>query len=97
MAILAGSSLFVVLYEVVLLNPYVQTLITTVLKRSLTLTGKNNIYMQIFLNVLKKSLVYGGYGYGSSYEVCVKYLYYADTQNGILEWILQTGIFVDSK
>lgn len=92
MAILAGSSLFVVLYEVVLLNPYVQTLITTVLKRSLTLTGRTYIYANIF-NVLKNHWLWG-YGYGSSYEVCVKYLYYADTQNGILEWILQTGIFV---
>lgn len=90
LATLVISSLFVVLYEVFLLNPYVQKLITSVLNRTLTLTGRTYIYANIF-DVLKGHWLWG-YGYGSSYEVCVKYLHFADTQNGILEWILQTGI-----
>ena len=91
-ASLIVSSLFVIAYEIILRFPLIQNLIISVFNRSLTLTGRTYIYANLF-QILKENWLWG-YGYGSSYEICVKYLHFADTQNGIFEWILQSGIFV---
>lgn len=91
-ASLIVSSLFVIAYEIILRFPLIQNLIISVFNRSLTLTGRTYIYANLF-QILKEHWLWG-YGYGSSYEICVKYLHFADTQNGIFEWILQSGIFV---
>ena len=91
-ASLIVSSLFVIAYEIILRFPLIQNLIISVFNRSLTLTGRTYIYANLF-QILKEHWLWG-YGYGISYEICVKYLHFADTQNGIFEWILQSGIFV---
>ena len=33
-----------------------------------------------------------GFGYGSTYEICLRYIGFADTQNALMEWIMQIGI-----
>ena len=33
-----------------------------------------------------------GFGYGSSYEICRSQIGFADTQNALMEWIMQIGI-----
>lgn len=89
-AALMVSLAFVIICELLLLNPWIQKIVTEVLDRTLTLTGRVHIYSSIG-NVLQGHY-WGGYGYGSSYEICLRYLGYADAQNGLLDWILQIGV-----
>ena len=83
---------FLFFADSILKNEYVQYFIVDVLHRDLTLTGRTNIYEQIFQVLDGHWLM--GYGYGSSYEVCTDTMGYANTQNGLLNWILECGILV---
>ena len=84
------SFLFSVIYEIVLANPLIQNLVEIYLSKELTLTGRTYIYAML-PKVLKGHYMMG-YGYGTTYEVCEKYIGFADTQNAVTEWIMQIGI-----
>lgn len=91
MMLLALSTLFVVAYDIVLSIEPVQLVITQVLGRSATLTSRTKIYALI-PELLNGRLLWG-YGYGTSYDMLISKYYFPNTQNGILEWIWQGGIF----
>ncbi|MBR3795258.1 MAG: O-antigen ligase family protein [Clostridia bacterium] len=60
------------------------------LGRNSNLTGRLNIY-QVFADRMAGNWLLG-YGYGSGNQMSVKLFGYANTQNVILHWILQTGV-----
>lgn len=84
------STAFSIGYEAVLANPSIQHFISYYLKRELTLTGRTYIYAMM-PKILKGHYAIG-YGYGTTYEVCRHFTGFADTQNAILEWIVQLGV-----
>lgn len=90
LAVLVFSFLFMFCYELVLNNSYVQNFIVNILHRSMTLTGRTDIYILLPKALLERP--WFGYGYGTTYDISVRYFGYADTQNGIAEWMLQIGI-----
>lgn len=88
--VVATSTAFSIGYEAILANPTIQHFISVYLKRELTLTGRTYIYAMM-PKILKGH--YGiGYGYGTTYEVCRRFTGFANTQNAVLEWIVQLGI-----
>lgn len=91
MTILTLSTLFVVFYGVVLSIAPVQAFITQILGRSATLTSRTRIYALI-PTLLEGKLLWG-YGYGTSYDFMISKYYFPNTQNGIVEWIWQGGVF----
>lgn len=93
--IVLGAALFIsAIFPFVLKGfldlPAITYLVQTVLKRDLTLTGRTNIYGK-YVDAMSRYWL-AGYGYGTGNEVCVKLFGYANTQNALLQWILQTGI-----
>ncbi len=80
---------FAFFYEVFLRNIFVQDIVSNILGRSLTLTGRTNIYALLPF-VLSKHIFFG-YGYGSAYEVSMSSFGYANTQNGLAQWIINVG------
>lgn len=74
----------------ILLNENVASFITNKLNRSLSLTGRTLIFERIPQIMQGKWLL--GFGYGSSYEICRRYIGFADTQNALMEWIMQIGV-----
>lgn len=88
--VLVISFMFMFTYEFILNNTYVQNFIVNILNRSLTLTGRTDIYLLLPSVMMKRK--WFGYGYGTSYDISVRYFRYADTQNGLAEWIIQVGI-----
>lgn len=89
LTVLIISCMFAFTYEAVLENEHVQYFVSNVLGRSLTLTGRTNIYKAV-PEMFKNHWTWG-YGYGTAYIICDKYVGIFDTQNGLLEWILQIG------
>ena len=76
--------------NILLLNKGIAQFVTTFLNRELTLTGRTIIFSGIPKIMRNHWLM--GFGYGSSYEICIKNIGYADAQNGLMEWILQVGV-----
>ena len=76
-------------FEKVLSNQFITYIITQLLDKDITLSLRTMIYLRIPYIMDGHWLT--GYGFGSSYEVLMKYGI-VDTQNGILEWIEQVGI-----
>lgn len=88
--VLVISTLFAFTYETVLSIPAVQVFITDFLGRSLTLTSRTLIFQ--ILPELMNGYYLWGYGYKTSYDVMMPLFYYPNTQNGILEWVWNSGI-----
>lgn len=86
------SFCFVYFYEFVLSNGTVEHFIVNVLGRDMTLTYRTVIYQKVPLILTAQNGWMKGMGYGSSYELGMKYGGLSDTQNGILEWIWQVGV-----
>lgn len=89
-SLLAVNLLITFSFELILQNPNVEEFIVDVLGRSTTLTGRLNIYRD-YLPLTKDHLMWG-FGMGTQYTVCMYLFHYADTQNAILEWIIQLGV-----
>ena len=89
-AILLVCCSFMYVFEIVLSNEIVQDFIVNTLGRSLTLTGRTRIYNKLPELLYKR--LWTGYGFGSSYEICMQYGSFPNTQNGIAEWVLQVGL-----
>ena len=77
-------------YEAILNNQHIVALITVYLQRSISLTGRTIIYTEMAKIMNDHWLL--GFGYGSSYEICRSQIGFADTQNALMEWIMQIGI-----
>lgn len=77
-------------FEAVLNNKQIITLVTVYLQRSISLTGRTIIYAKM-PNVMSNHWMFG-YGYGSTYEICRSKIGFADTQNALMEWIMQIGV-----
>lgn len=83
---------FVFFYDFVLSNSTVEHLIVNFLGRDLTLTYRTVIYEMVPVILTTHDGWMRGMGYGSSYELGMRYGGFSDTQNGILEWIWQVGV-----
>lgn len=88
--ILLFFTFFVFFSDELLKNNFLQDFILNVLNRDLSLTGRMFIYAK--LPELMSGHWILGYGYGSVYEICIRTIGYANTQNGIFNWLLQMGI-----
>lgn len=93
MAILA-STLFAFVAGNILKIPFVSDFIVDVLGRSATLTGRLGAYSK-FNDTMQGNWLLG-YGYGSAYLMSIRFLGCADTQNAILQWILQSGVLTST-
>ena len=88
--ITAISTLFAYYIFWILNMPIVQHIIVDQLGRSLTLTGRTDIY-ELFPVVMKEHWLWG-YGLGNSYPVCWSLFGYTDVQNAVLQWVIQIGV-----
>ena len=86
-----GSSLVPMFYLQILNSNFYQYFVIDKLGRSITMTGRMNVYEQI------PQIMFNhwqwGYGYGTSYSVVEGLIEMPNTQNGTLEIILQGGIW----
>lgn len=84
------SVLFVFVYEMVLNLPFVKYMIVEVLDRTVTLTGRTEIYALYAIKMLGNWM--WGFGYGGAYVMSMQLFGYADVQNALLQWVLQIGV-----
>lgn len=85
------TSLVPYFYEEIMNSKFYQVFFIDKLGRSITMTGRMNIYKQIPYFMFNHWQ--WGYGYGTSYSVVENLIGMPNTQNGTLELILQTGIY----
>ena len=71
-------------------NYFVRFIVEDVLQRDISLTGRMGIYTSMY--ELFPGHYWSGYGYGSTYEVCMKLLGAPNTQNGLMEIVVQFGL-----
>lgn len=88
--VLLSSLVFVVAYSIFLNSRLVKFLVQDVFNRDLSLTGRTTIYK--LLQTVMTNNIWTGYGYGIDYTVSKALFNYDNTQNGLMEWILQIGI-----
>lgn len=82
---------FVFVYDFFLSKTFIQTFITSILGKDMSLNGRITIYSFI-PKVLSKNLLWG-YGYGSSYEVWMNATnVFPNSQNGIIDCIVEQGL-----
>jgi hypothetical protein len=72
--------------------PLVQKIIETGLNRSLTITGRTRVYENI-VSLFPDNRIWTGYGHGSSYEVSMMLIHSPNSQNGLVNILLQYGVF----
>lgn len=94
-AALLVSCAFIFVYNRILELSFVQKVVTDIFHKDITMTGRTHIYDSFFTSMKGHWLT--GYGYQNSYDVSIKlftynYHTYANTQNGLAEWILRVGI-----
>lgn len=77
-------------YERILSIPTIQNILLNLLHRSLDLTGRTVIFGNI-PNIISGHLLFG-YGYGSSWEVWYNFIHYPNSQNGLIDLIVEQGI-----
>ena len=85
------STTFLLIFSQVLQTRLVSYIIVDILHEDVTLTGRMEIYNQIFPILSNKFIL--GHGYGNSYQILMNLINYPNTQNGILECIFNYGIF----
>ena len=71
--------------------PVVRYVVEDVLKRDTTITGRLNIYEDFAAQMQGNWLA--GYGLGNGNAVSTRLFGYENVQNGVLDWLLQVGIF----
>lgn len=84
------SVLFVFVVEMLVTVPFVNYLIEEILNRERSLTGRMNIYYDIVEKMGRHWWV--GYGYGNANTVTMQLFGYANTQNALMQWVLQVGV-----
>ena len=83
--------LYIFVADLILNNPYINNFIHTYMDEEGTMESRNKIYKLSLLALSKRPLI--GYGYNSSYELGMAFGKFANTQNSVLEWIWQSGVF----
>ena len=81
------------IFSSILDNAFIKYIIVDILHEDITLTGRMTIYA-IIGEILKGHYILG-YGMGSSFEV-MNFMHAPNTQNGLLECILEQGILSTS-
>ena len=76
--------------QAVLEVPAISYVIETILNEDLTLTSRTSIYTE--LPFVFEGMPLSGYGYGNSYAVCHPVIGAPNTQNGLLDCLVQTGL-----
>ena len=89
LVLLVSSSVLFVFRGILNFRP-IQYFIVEVLNEDLTLTGRLEIYDNDIQIILKKPFL--GYGYGNSHDVMYNAIKAPNTQNGILECVLNFGV-----
>lgn len=87
---LTGSVLFPFLAEQIVSIPFVADFLQNTLNKNVNLTGRLNIYMFFAEKMQGHWLL--GYGYGNANTAAKALFGYANTQNGLLQWIFQIGV-----
>lgn len=86
----AISFWFLWIYDVILQNRVISNFVTNNLNTNLTLTGRTEIYDSM-PRIMSGHWLYG-YGYGSAFDVCSKRIGYSDTQNALMQVMLEIGV-----
>lgn len=89
--IILGVTLLSFNFEQIVQYAPIKSFIENVLHRQTTLTGRTDIYKNFILKMTGNWQY--GFGYGAAYKTSMLLFRYADTQNALLEWILQLGIY----
>lgn len=84
------SCTVLLLFSNILNYSFIRYIIVDVLKKSITLTGRTNIYMKV--PELIKEKIWFGYGYNNSYDIFMSLFNFPNAQNGILHLIFEEGI-----
>ena len=71
--------------------PAIRFVVEDVLKRDATITGRLNIYEDFTANMQGHWMA--GYGLGNGNDVTERLFGYENVQNGVLDWVLQVGVF----
>lgn len=87
---LVASCVLLLFFDTILKTPVMKFIIVDVLGKDITLTGRMWIYNSIF-HILPNHF-WTGYGHGSTFEICTKLLGAVNSQNGLLEILIQYGI-----
>lgn len=87
---LGAATTFAFCSSAVLSIGAVQDFITSVLGRNATLTGRTIIFANI-PRLMSNHWLFG-YGYGSSYETWMGFIHYPNSQNGLIDCIVEQGI-----
>ncbi len=88
MIVLLVANVLLIGSDVLLQMPFIQNLITGVLHKDLTLTGRFQIYAML-PDLFRNSFIIG-YGYNS--DIFAALIGYGNAQNGILQYVLDCGI-----
>lgn len=91
MTTIALSIVFAFIANWVINIPAVRFVVEDVLKRDTTITGRLNIYEDFTANMQGYWLA--GYGLGNGNAVSTRLFGYENVQNGVLDWVLQVGVF----
>jgi len=86
----AGSLMFAFVIDGLVSIPFIADIIENIMGRSLTLTGRLNIYRQ-YLQEMEGRWLWG-HGLGNGYAAASTIFGYANTQNALMDWIFQTGL-----
>lgn len=88
--LIAFSALFVLTYNIILKIPAIEYILSNILNTQNDLTGRGWIYSIIGKVLLQKPFL--GNGYSSSYDVMMNFMHAPNTQNGLMEWLIEGGI-----
>lgn len=88
LTLIISCTILLIFSSIIKLKP-IEYIITNILHEDITLTGRTDIYENVFYVINDKWLL--GYGYGNSYDVMFKEVGYANTQNALLEYWIMTG------
>lgn len=89
-ACIIGSVVFAFIIDEVVNIPFVAKLISQVMNRSTTLTGRTTIY-NLFVSGMNGHWMWG-YGFGNSFKASSSVYGVANVQNALLEWVFVGGI-----
>lgn len=85
-----SSMLLLVLGRYILNLSFVKHFIVDILNRDLTLSGRVQIYDNMFQMILKK--IFLGYGYNNNYTILHSAIGAPNTQNALVEWVFNSGL-----
>ena len=88
--VLVVSVVFPFIAQSIVTIPFVESFLVDVLGRSTTLTGRINIF-EAFVRRMEGYWLWG-YGFGNGNAIATAIFGYANAQNAVLNWVLQSGM-----